>query len=62
MVAGLLLALLLEIGLLTYILSPLSQMRFVYEQTLPMLLASVITMVLVPVICLIYARNLKPLQ
>jgi hypothetical protein len=60
MVLALLLALLLEIGLLAYILSPLSQQRFAQEQALAVLLACVATMVLVPVVCLLYARTMDP--
>jgi hypothetical protein len=54
---GLLPALLLEIALLVFLL-PVSQIRFSQDQDLALLLLFYSIVILVPVICLIYARSL----
>ncbi len=55
---GLLPALLLEIALLAYMLSPLSQMRFDQNATLLLIIPFYVTAFLAPAVCLIYAHSL----
>ncbi|GEM_PF-3011158 len=58
-VFGLFFVFLLEIALLAYMLSPLSQMRFDQNGTLLLIIPFYVTAFLAPAVCLIYAHNLE---